>query len=450
MIVIGFQRTAQYSKVSGLTFSAVYNAQFFQHFNEEIMMEIRLQYLMVAMFVATSLSPALAQEKKDEGEKKENAAPAAGQQPPPPQAGVLVVKPQTVVVTENLPARLEASREAVIQPQVSGIVQKRLFEEGSLVRAGQQLYQIDDAVYQANLQSARAQLSLAQANKALAQSTANRYAPLVKEKAVSRQTYDQALTEVKVASANILVAEAAIKQAEINVQYAKVLAPISGVIGKSNVSEGALVSPGTTTSMAKIQQLDPLYVNITQSAANLMRIKKEFQSGALKGVDFAVQITLDDGTPYPHKGRMLFADQTVDASTGELLLRAEVPNPDGMLLPGLYVRADIPQSQFHNAYLVPQSAVTRGKTDTLRVVAEDGTFAPREVKIAGSQKNQWIITGGLKPGEMVMVDTLSQLMGSATRITPVILGADGKPQAQPGQAAQPASGKPAASQPAAQ
>ena len=415
------------------------------------MMEIRPFYLMVAAALAVFLQPALAQVQDADKESKEGGtAPAAGQQPPPPQAGVLVVKPQTVVVTENLPARLEASREAVIQPQVSGIVQKRLFEEGSLVRAGQQLYQIDDAVYQANLQSARAQLSLAQANKALAQSTANRYAPLVKEKAVSRQTYDQALTEVKVASANILVAEAAIKQAEINVQYAKVLAPISGVIGKSNVSEGALVAPGSTANMAKIQQLDPLYVNITQSAANLMRIKKEFQSGALKGVDFAVQITLDDGTPYPHKGRMLFADQTVDASTGELLLRAEVPNPDGMLLPGLYVRADIPQSQFHNAYLVPQSAVTRGKTDTLRVVAEDGTFAPREVKIAGSQKNQWIITGGLKPGEMVMVDTLSQLMGSATRITPVILGADGKPQAQPGQAAQPASGKPAASKPAAQ
>lgn len=413
-------------------------------------MEIRVRFLAVALSAATLFAPAVAQEKQS-GEKKEgNAPPAAAQQQKPPPAKVMVVKPQTVIVTENLPARLEASREAVIQPQVSGIVQKRLFEEGSLVRAGQQLYQIDDAVYQANLQSAKAQLSLAQANKALAQSTANRYAPLVKEKAVSRQTYDQALTEVKVASANIMVAEAAIKQAEINVQYAKVLAPISGVIGKSNVSEGALVAPGSTANMAKIQQLDPLYVNITQSAANLMRIKKEFQSGGLKGVDFAVQITLDDGTPYPHKGRMLFADQTVDASTGELLLRAEVPNPDGMLLPGLYVRADIPQSQFHNAYLVPQSAVTRGKTDTLRVVAEDGTFAPREVKIAGSQKNQWIITGGLKPGEMVMVDTLSQLMGSATRITPVILGADGKPQAQPGQAAQPASGKPAASKPAAQ
>lgn len=404
------------------------------------MMEIRVRFLAVALSAATLFAPAVAQEKQG-GEKKEgNAPPAAAQQQKPPPAKVMVVKPQTVIVTENLPARLEASREAVIQPQVSGIVQKRLFEEGSLVRAGQQLYQIDDAVYQANLQSAKAQLSLAQANKALAQSTANRYAPLVKEKAVSRQTYDQALTEVKVASANIMVAEAAIKQAEINVQYAKVLAPISGVIGKSNVSEGALVAPGSTANMAKIQQLDPLYVNITQSAANLMRIKKEFQSGGLKGVDFAVQVTLDDGTPYPHKGRLLFADQTVDAGTGELLLRAEVPNPDGLLLPGLYVRADIPQSQFHNAYLVPQSAVTRGKTDTLRVVAEDGSFAPREVKIAGSQKNQWIITDGLKPGDVVMIDSLSQLMAGATHITPVVVNADGQPAAAPATAAE---GKPA-------
>ena len=403
-------------------------------------MEIRVRFLAFALSAATLFAPAVAQEKQG-GEKKEgNAPPAAAQQQKPPPAKVMVVKPQTVIVTENLPARLEASREAVIQPQVSGIVQKRLFEEGSLVRAGQQLYQIDDAVYQANLQSAKAQLSLAQANKALAQSTANRYAPLVKEKAVSRQTYDQALTEVKVASANIMVAEAAIKQAEINVQYAKVLAPISGVIGKSNVSEGALVAPGSTANMAKIQQLDPLYVNITQSAANLMRIKKEFQSGGLKGVDFAVQVTLDDGTPYPHKGRLLFADQTVDASTGELLLRAEVPNPDGLLLPGLYVRADIPQSQFHNAYLVPQSAVTRGKTDTLRVVAEDGSFAPREVKIAGSQKNQWIITDGLKPGDVVMIDSLSQLMAGATHITPVVVNADGQPAAAPATAAD---GKPA-------
>ena len=400
-------------------------------------MEIRLKHALAAVAIAASLQSALAQQGPGGGEQK------------PPQAGVIIVKPQTVVQTKNLPARLEASREAVIQPQVSGIVQKRLFEEGAMVRAGQQLYQIDDAVYLANLQAAKAQLAQAEANKALAQSTANRYAPLVKEKAVSRQTYDQALAEVKVASANIMAAEAGIKQAEINVQYAKVMAPISGVIGKSNVSEGSLVSPNGTVSMAKIQQLDPMYVNITQTAADLRRIKKEFQSGAMKGVDFSVQITFDDGTPYPHKGRLLFADQTVDPGTGELLLRAEVPNPDGELLPGLYVRADIPQSQLQNVYVVPQSAVTRGAKDTLRVVAEDGSFASREVKVIGERKNQWIIGEGLKPNEMVMVDTLSQLMAGATNITPVIYGDDGKPLPQHPAASQPvtqqaADGKPEA------
>ena len=392
-------------------------------------MEIRLKHALAAVAVAASLQSALAQQGPGGGEQK------------PPQAGVIIVKPQTVVQTKNLPARLEASREAVIQPQVSGIVQKRLFEEGAMVRAGQQLYQIDDAVYLANLQAAKAQLAQAEANKALAQSTANRYAPLVKEKAVSRQTYDQALAEVKVASANIMAAEAGIKQAEINVQYAKVMAPISGVIGKSNVSEGSLVSPNGTVSMAKIQQLDPMYVNITQTAADLRRIKKEFQSGAMKGVDFSVQITFDDGTPYPHKGRLLFADQTVDPGTGELLLRAEVPNPDGELLPGLYVRADIPQSQLQNVYVVPQSAVTRGTKDTLRVVAADGAFSTREVKVVGERKNQWIIGEGLKPNEMVMVDTLSQLMAGATHITPVIYGDDGKPLLQ-----QPAASRPATQQ----
>ena len=408
-------------------------------------MEIRLKHALAAVAVAASLQSALAQQGPGGGEQK------------PPQAGVIIVKPQTVVQTKNLPARLEASREAVIQPQVSGIVQKRLFEEGAMVRAGQQLYQIDDAVYLANLQAAKAQLAQAEANKALAQSTANRYAPLVKEKAVSRQTYDQALAEVKVASANIMAAEAGIKQAEINVQYAKVMAPISGVIGKSNVSEGSLVSPNGTVSMAKIQQLDPMYVNITQTAADLRRIKKEFQSGAMKGVDFSVQITFDDGTPYPHKGRLLFADQTVDPGTGELLLRAEVPNPDGELLPGLYVRADIPQSQLQNVYVVPQSAVTRGAKDTLRVVAEDGSFASREVKVIGERKNQWIIGEGLKPNEMVMVDTLSQLMAGATHITPVIYGDDGKPlpqqpatpQAKPATQPQPAT-TPVGEKPAAQ
>ena len=348
---------------------------------------------------------------------------------------MIIAKPQTLVTTENLPARLEASREAIIQPQVSGIVQKRLFEEGAEVQAGQQLYQIDDAVYQATLQSAKAQLAQAQANKSLAQSTANRYAPLVKEKAVSRQTYDQALAEVKVAEANIMSAQAAIRQAEINLEYTRVKAPISGVIGKSNVSEGSLVSPGGLVGgMARIQQIDPMYVNITQSASDVMKIRQDMARGGMQGVALTAKISLEDGTPYAHEGRMLFSDQTVDASTGELLVRAEVPNPEGLLLPGLYVRADMPRSQFRNAVLVPQAAVTRGRSDTVRIVAEDGSFAPREVKIGGSQQNQWIITEGVKAGEMVMVDSLSQLMMGATHITPVILGDDGKPVEQAPQA----------------
>lgn len=398
-------------------------------------MDSRFKYMVAAMVCVALTQPLSAQETGKESQNGSDAAQAP-QAPPPPQAGVIVAKPQTLVTTENLPARLAASREAVIQPQVGGIVQKRLFEEGAKVRAGEQLYQIDDAVYQATLQSAKAQLAQAQASRALAQSTANRYAPLVKEKAVSRQTYDQALAEVKVAEANIMAAEAAIKQAEINLEYTRVKAPIAGFIGKSNVSEGSLVAPGAV-QMATIQQLDPIYVNITQPAADMMKIKQEFAAGKLDGVELAVKISLEDGSPYPHAGRLLFADQTVDAATGELLVRAEVPNPEGLLLPGLYVRVDLPRSQFKNAYLVPQGAITRGKTDTLRVVAEDGTFAPREVTIAGARSNQWIVTEGIKPGEMVMVDTLSMLAAGATKITPVILGEDGKPLEQQNAAAAP-------------
>lgn len=398
-------------------------------------MDSRFKYMVAAMVCVALTQPLSAQETGKENQNGSDAAQAP-QAPPPPQAGVIVAKPQTLVTTENLPARLAASREAVIQPQVGGIVQKRLFEEGAKVRAGEQLYQIDDAVYQATLQSAKAQLAQAQASRALAQSTANRYAPLVKEKAVSRQTYDQALAEVKVAEANIMAAEAAIKQAEINLEYTRVKAPIAGFIGKSNVSEGSLVAPGAV-QMATIQQLDPIYVNITQPAADMMKIKQEFAAGKLDGVELAVKISLEDGSPYPHAGRLLFADQTVDAATGELLVRAEVPNPEGLLLPGLYVRVDLPRSQFKNAYLVPQGAITRGKTDTLRVVAEDGTFAPREVTIAGARGNQWIVTEGIKPGEMVMVDTLSMLAAGATKITPVILGEDGKPLEQQNAAAAP-------------
>ncbi len=340
--------------------------------------------------------------------------------PPPPGVGVIVAQPQSLTATENLPARLEASREAVIQPQVGGIVLKRLFTEGAKVKANQPLYQIDDAFYQANLISAKAKLAQAQANKALAQSIAARYAPLVREKAVSRQTYDQSLAEVKVAEASIMTAQAMIKQAEINLEYTKVKAPISGIIGRSNVSEGALVSPGSV-EMATILQIDPMYVNISQSAADFMQMKKEFFNNDFHEGEIKINISLDDGTVYPYEGHLLFTDQMVDASTGELLVRAEIPNPEGLLLPGLYVRVDLPRRQYKNAYLIPQGAIARGRTNTVNIVAEDGSFTSREVEVVGQYQDSWIVTQGIQPGEMVMVESLSQLMGGATHVTPLIL-----------------------------
>ena len=319
-------------------------------------------------------------------------AASAQMQMPAPTISVLKVKPQTLLLTENLPARLVASREAVIYPQVGGILQKRLFQEGSPVNAGQQLYQIDDAVYQANLLSAQASLAQAQANKALAESTANRYAPLVKEKAISRQTYDQAVAQVKVSEAGIQAARASIKQAEINVNYAKVKAPISGIIGRSLVTEGALVN--SSVRMAEIQQLDPMYANITYSAKKVVQMKEALRRGM--NLPNSVELTFDDGSTYAHKGKILFAENTVDESTGDLL--------DGM-----YVRVEVPTERLENVFLVPQKAVTRGNKDTVNVVNADKMTESREVKILKGYKNDWVISEGLKSGDIVALDTVSAL-----------------------------------------
>ncbi len=332
-------------------------------------------------------------------------AASAQMQMPAPTISVLKVKPQTLLLTENLPARLVASREAVIYPQVGGILQKRLFQEGSPVNAGQQLYQIDDAVYQANLLSAQASLAQAQANKALAESTANRYAPLVKEKAISRQTYDQAVAQVKVSEAGIQAARASIKQAEINVNYAKVKAPISGIIGRSLVTEGALVN--SSVRMAEIQQLDPMYANITYSAKKVVQMKEALRRGM--NLPNSVELTFDDGSTYAHKGKILFAENTVDESTGELLIRAEIPNPEGNLLDGMYVRVEVPTERLENVFLVPQKAVTRGNKDTVNVVNADKMTESREVKILKGYKNDWVISEGLKSGDIVALDTVSAL-----------------------------------------
>lgn len=327
-------------------------------------------------------------------------------QMPQPTVRVLTVQPQTINITKNLPARLAPSREAAIYPQVGGIVKERLFKEGSKVKAGEALYQIDDDLYQANVQSALAQLAQAQANKTLAQSNLTRHNQLVKEQAVSKQAYDQAQAQVKVADANIEAAKAGVKLAEINVKRAQVKAPINGVIGRSLVSEGALV--GSNVQMATIQQLDPMTVNIYQTAHEVMAMKRYFQANADQS---ALPITLyfDDGQAYPHMGKLLFSEQTVDASTGEVLLRGEIPNPDGLLLPNLYVRVEVPQQSYQSAFLIPQQAVTRGAKNTVNIVADDGTVTPREVTIAQAHHHDWIITEGLQAGEKVALDSVSML-----------------------------------------
>lgn len=341
----------------------------------------------------------------------------------PPQAKVMQVQAQDIVIYENLPARLEASREALVQPQVGGIVQKRLFKEGAKIEAGQALYQIDDAMYQANLQVAQAKLAQAEASRALAESTRKRYAPLVKENAISKQTYDQAQAEVKVADANISAAKAAVKQAQINVDYAKVRAPISGILGRSFIHEGSLVSQAT--QMVKIQQLNPMHVNISQSASQLLRLKRQLAQTSAS-LPNQVHITFEDGSVYPHAGTLLFAENIVDAATGELLIRAEIPNPDNDLLPGLYVRVNVPQERLEQVFLVPQKAVVRGVQDTVNVVAADGSYQARPVKIARAYGHHWVIREGLQAGEMVMLDSVSnvsKMMGIQT-VVPIVVTAE--------------------------
>lgn len=350
--------------------------------------------------------------------------------PPPPTVDVLTVAPQTVVLTENLPARLEASREAVIVPRVSGIVQERLFQEGAFVRTGEVLYRLDSGTFDAALNTAKAglgqakaALGQAQASRDLYRATVNRYAPLVKANAVSRQTYDEAKANLQVQESNIAAAQAGIaaaqaniESAQINLSYTEIKSPISGVIGRSAVTEGAYVV-ASQSQMAEVRQLNPLYVNITQSAGTLMNLRRNLQSGAVQsGGTNEIEILLEDGSTYAHKGRLLFVNQTVDQNTGEISIRAEVPNPEGDLLPGLYVRVSVPQSSMNHAYLLPQQAVTRGATDTVLVVNEDGSFRPQAVKIAGQQGSSWIVSEGLESGMKVIVEGQAKLMMGAKSV----------------------------------
>ncbi|UZE25088.1 efflux RND transporter periplasmic adaptor subunit [Pseudomonas sp. B21-056] len=341
----------------------------------------------------TALVTAIALASLLSGCKKEEAAPAA----PPPQVGVVTLKTQPFTLTSELPGRTSAFRVAEVRPQVNGIILKRLFKEGADVKAGQQLYQIDPAVYEATLKSA-------EANLRSTKSIADRYKQLVDEQAVSRQEYDTAV-------ANRLESEANLQTAQINVRYTKVYAPISGRIGRSSVTEGALVSNGQADALATIQQLDPIYVDVTQSSVELLQLRRELESGRLqKAGDNAamVKLTLEDGSPYPHEGKLEFSEVSVDQTTGSVTLRAVFPNPDHTLLPGMFVHAQLQAGVNSAAILAPQQGVTRDLRGmpTALVVGPDNKVELRQLKASRTVGSQWLIEDGLKAGDRVITEGL--------------------------------------------
>ncbi|MDD2728850.1 efflux RND transporter periplasmic adaptor subunit [Malikia sp.] len=377
-------------------------------------------------------------------------APGAGM--PPPEVGVLTVTPGEVGLVTELPGRLEASRVAQVRARAAGILQQRLFSEGSEVKAGQTLFAIDASPYQASHDSAQASLAKAEANLIQASALAERYQPLAEAKAISQQEFVSAQAAQKQAQADVAVARAAVQTARINLGYTKVTAPIAGRIGRALVTEGALVGQGEATPLAVVQQIDPIYVNFTQSADEAMQLRRALESGQLKraGQDGAsVRLLLPDGSEHSRAGKLLFSDLTVDAGSGQVTLRAEVPNPGGLLLPGLYVRVRLEQAKAGNAMALPQQAVTRSaQGDSVMVVAGDGSFGPRPVKIGAQQGGQWIVLDGLKAGEQVMVDGFQKLRGAKV-VKPVPWQASagqpaGSPAKQDGKAAAPAAPEAAA------
>jgi membrane fusion protein (multidrug efflux system) len=341
---------------------------------------------------------------------------------PPAEVGVVTVTPSDVGLVNELPGRLEASRVAEVRARAAGILQKRLFAEGSDVKAGQALFQIDAAPYEATLASATASLAKAEATVQQTKAQAERYKPLVEAKAISQQDYINAVVAEKQAEADVAVARAAIQTARINLGYAHVTAPISGRIGRALVTEGALVGQSEATELAVVQQTNPLYVNFTQSAAEIMALRRAMDNGQFKQAGkqaASVSVVLEDGSDYPLKGKLLFSDLTVDSTSGQLTLRAEIPNPKGTLLPGLYVRVRLEQAKAGNAIALPQQAVTRTPAgDTVMVVDAQGKATPRPVTIGAQQNGQWVILSGLQAGEQVMVDGFQKLRGGPVKAVP--------------------------------
>jgi len=416
------------------------------------------------------------------GKPKEGAGPP---QSGTPEVAVVVVQPERVTITQELPGRTSAYLIAEVRPQVGGIIQKRLFNEGADVKAGDVLYQIDPALFQATYDNAAANLAVMQkgADRAravlqasipgvtrqqatldLARTNRRRFEELVKDGAVSASERDQAVTEADVTEATlraaeaqvksdreaVAAAEAAIQQAEaaletsrINLGYTRITAPITGRIGKSNVTVGALVTAHQPTPLAVIQQLDPIYVDATQSSANLLRLKRNIEAGRIKGGNpnqAQVKLLLEDGTPYPLEGNLKFSDVTVDPSTGSFILRMVFPNQKHTLLPGMYVRALVQEGVADHAILVPQHGVSRdAKGNPIALIVDgEGKVAQRMLTLDRAIGDRWLVASGLAPGERVIVEGAQKVRpGAAVKVVPVqeggTSGAVSKKTAQPAQ-----------------
>lgn len=371
---------------------------------------------------------------------------AAAQKMPPPEVGVIVAQPQSVEQSVELSGRTSAYQVSEVRPQTGGVILKRLFAEGSYVSEGQALYELDSRANRAALDNAKAALLQQQANLSSLRTKLNRYQQLVSSNAVSKQEYDDLLGQVRVSEAQVAAAQAQVKNAEVDFGYSTIRSPISGQSGRSSVTAGALVTANQTAPLVTIQQLDPIYVDINQSSAELLRLRQQLSKGSLSNSNNTkVKLKLEDGSTYPIEGQLTFSDASVNQDTGTVTLRAVFSNPNHLLLPGMYTTAQIVQGLVPNAYLIPQAAVARLPTGqaTVMIVNDKGAVETRPIDTAGVQGQNWIVTNGLKAGDKVIVEGVAKVKdGQEVSAKPYqAQPANEKNAAQPAQAEQKATVK---------
>ncbi|THK36307.1 efflux RND transporter periplasmic adaptor subunit [Ensifer sp. MPMI2T] len=377
---------------------------------------------------------------------QKNEEQQAAQAFPPSAVAVYTTAAEALPITNELPGRITATRIAEVRPRVSGIVVERVFEQGTIVKEGDVLYRIDPAPFQVKVDSAEATLKRAQAVLDQAKRTADRQSRLKDAQFTAIQQFDDAIAAVAQAEADVGIAEAGLADAKLNLQYANVTAPIGGRIGRALITEGALVSATDTQNLATIQQLDPIYADFTQSATDLIRLRKALKDGQMMSSDneAEVQLILDDGTPYALKGKLLFSEAAVDATTGQVTLRGEFPNPNNDLLPGMYVRVQIQQGLEKDAITVPQQAVQRNNAgqSQVYVVNADNKVEFRNVTLGRTVGDRWQVTSGLKAGEKVIVEGF-QKVGPGAPVQPSAWDPNAKPQTEQASASAAADEKPA-------